>query len=137
MDIDWLRKTCLAFPSVTEQIQWGYDLVFKVGGKMFAVAPTEPAPVCLSFKCSDESFAELTERPQIIPAPYMARAKWIALETPEAIDRRELSELLRNSYDLVFAKISKRLQMELLNGPRGKLRMKPKPHKRRATNKKR
>jgi len=137
MDIDWLRKTCLAFPSVTEQIQWGYDLVFKVGGKMFAVAPTEPAPVCLSFKCSDESFAELTERPQIIPAPYMARAKWIALETPEAIDRRELSELLRNSYDLVFAKISKRSQMELLNGPRGKLRMKPKPHKRRATNKKR
>ena len=126
MDIDWLRKTCLAFPSVTEQIQWGYDLVFKVGGKMFAVAPTEPAPVCLSFKCSDESFAELTERPQIIPAPYMARAKWIALETPEAIDRRELSELLRNSYDLVFAKISKHLQMELLNGPRGKLRMKPK-----------
>jgi predicted DNA-binding protein (MmcQ/YjbR family) len=136
MDIDWVRKTCLAFPSVTEQIQWGYDLVFKVGGKMFAVAPTEPARVCLSFKCSDESFAELTERPQIIPAPYMARAKWIALETPQAIDRRELSELLRSSYDLVFAKIPKRLQAELLDGPRGKLRKKPKPRKRKAANKK-
>ena len=136
MDIDWVRKTCLAFPSATEQIQWGYDLVFKVGGKMFAVAPTEPARVCLSFKCSDESFAELTERLQIIPAPYMARAKWIALETPQAIDRRELSELLRSSYDLVFAKIPKRLQMELLNGPRGKLRKKPKPRKRKAANKK-
>ena len=136
MDIDWVRKTCLAFPSATEQIQWGYDLVFKVGGRMFAVAPTEPARVCLSFKCSDESFAELTERPQIIPAPYMARAKWIALETPQAMDRRELSELLRSSYDLVFAKIPKRLQTELLNGPRGKLRKKPKPRKRKATNKK-
>jgi len=136
MDIDWVSKTCLAFPSVTEQIQWGYDLVFKVGGKMFAVAPTEPARVCLSFKCSDESFAELTERPQIIPAPYMARAKWIALETPQAIDRRELSELLRSSYDLVFAKIPKRLQAELLDGPRGKLRKKPKPRKRKAANKK-
>jgi predicted DNA-binding protein (MmcQ/YjbR family) len=126
----------LAFPNVTEQIQWGYDLVFKVGGKMFAVAPTEPARVCLSFKCSDESFAELTERPQIIPAPYMARAKWIALETPQAIDRHELSELLRSSYDLVFAKIPKRLQMELLDGPRRKLRKKPKPRKRKATIKK-
>jgi predicted DNA-binding protein (MmcQ/YjbR family) len=136
MDIDWVRKTCLAFPSVTEQIQWGYDLVFKVGGKMFAVAPTELARVCLSFKCSDESFAELTERPQIIPAPYMARAKWIALETPQAIDRHELSELLRSSYDLVFAKIPKRLQMELLDGPRRKLRKTPKPRKRKATNKK-
>jgi predicted DNA-binding protein (MmcQ/YjbR family) len=136
MDIDWVRKTCLAFPSVTEQIQWGYDLVFKVGGKMFAVAPTELARVCLSFKCSDESFAELTERPQIIPAPYMARAKWIALETPQAIDRHELSELLRSSYDLVFAKIPKRLQMELLDGPRHKLRKTPKPRKRKATNQK-
>jgi len=136
MDLDWLRKTCLAFPGVTEQIQWGYDLVFKVGGKMFAVAPTEPARVCLSFKCSDESFAELTERPQIIPAPYMARAKWIALEAPQAIDRHELSELLRSSYDLVFAKIAKRLQTELLDKPRRKLRKEPKPRKRKATNKK-
>src|SRR6266481_9898512 len=113
IDIDWLRKICLPLPSTTEQIQWGYDLVFKVGGKMFAVAPLEPAPVCLSFKCSDESFAELTERHKIIPAPYLARAKWVALESPDAITRGELSELLRASYELVFAKLPKRTQEEL------------------------
>ena len=44
LDIDWLRKICLALPGATEQIQWGNDLLFKVGGKMFAVAPLEPAP---------------------------------------------------------------------------------------------
>jgi predicted DNA-binding protein (MmcQ/YjbR family) len=110
MDAEWLRKVCLALPHTTEQIQWGYDLVFKVGGKMYAVAPLEPAPVCLSFKCSDESFAELTERPQIVPAPYMARAKWVALEIPEALSRAELAELLRVSYQLVFAKLPKRVQ---------------------------
>ena len=113
IDIDWLRKICLPLPGVTEQIQWGHDLVVKVGGKMFAVAPLEPAPVCLSFKCSDESFAELTERPKIIPAPYLARAKWVALESPDAITRGELSELLRASYELVFAKLAKRTQEEL------------------------
>src|SRR5260370_24275183 len=113
MDAEWLRKVCLAFPYATEQIQWGYDLVFKVGGKMFAVAPLEPAPVCLSFKCSEESFAELTERPKIIPAPYLGRAKWVALEAPDAIARGELSELLRASYELVFAKLPKRTQEEL------------------------
>ena len=113
IEIDWLRKICLPLPGVTEQIQWGYDLVVKVGGKMFAVAPLEPAPVCLSFKCSDESFAELTERPKIIPAPYLARAKWVALESPDAIARGELSELLRASYELVFAKLPKRTQEEL------------------------
>ena len=120
MDAEWLRKVCLAFPHTTEQMQWGYDLVFKVGGKMFAVAPLEPAPVCLSFKCSEESFAELTERPQIIPAPYMARAKWVALESPQAISRGELAELLRASYDLVFAKLSKRLQAYLSAKPPAK-----------------
>jgi len=120
MDIDWLRKTCLAFPRATEQIQWGHDLVFKVAGKMFAVAPLEPAPVCLSFKCSDESFAELTERPKIIPAPYMARAKWVALESQDGVSRAELSELLRTSYDLVFAKLPKRVQGELSDATRSK-----------------
>src|SRR6266576_5101258 len=105
MDVEWLRKTCLAFPHATEQIQWGNDLVVKVGGRMFAVAPLEPAPVCLSFKCSDESFAELTERPGIIPAPYLARAKWVALERADAVSPAELASLLRNSYDLVVARL--------------------------------
>jgi predicted DNA-binding protein (MmcQ/YjbR family) len=94
IDAEWLRETCLALRGTSEQIQWGYDLVFKVGERMYAVAPMEPASVCLSFKCSDESFGELTERPGIIPAPYLARAKWVALQTPDAISRNELGELL-------------------------------------------
>jgi len=73
MDIEKIRKHCLSLPHATENVQWGADLVFKVDGKMFAVAPLEVAPVCLSFKCTPENFAELCERPGIIPAPYMAR----------------------------------------------------------------
>src|ERR1700747_2374990 len=113
IDIDWLSNICLPLPGATEQIQWGNDLLFKVGGKMFAIAPLEPASVCLTFKCSDEPFAELTERPKIIPAPYLARAKWVALESPDAMTRGELSELLRTSYELVFRKLPKRVQEEL------------------------
>jgi predicted DNA-binding protein (MmcQ/YjbR family) len=110
MDVEWLRKVCLSLPHTTEQVQWGNDLLFKVHGKMFAIAPLEPARVCLSFKCSEEAFAELTERPDIIPAPYLARAKWVALEKREAIARAELAELLRISYDLVLAKLPKKLR---------------------------
>jgi predicted DNA-binding protein (MmcQ/YjbR family) len=113
MDIDWLRNVCLGFPEVTEQIQWGNHLLFKVAGKMFAIASLEPAPVCLTFKCSDESFAELTERPKIIPAPYLARAKWAALEAYDAVTRGELEELLHTSYQLVFAKLPKRTQEQV------------------------
>lgn len=106
----------MAFPHATEQVQWGYDLVFKIGGKMFAVTPLEPAPVVLSFKCSAEDFAELTERPGIIPAPYMARAQWVALEDMDALPAAEAKKLLRKSYDLVFAKLPKKTQKELAAG---------------------
>src|SRR5258708_34124165 len=108
MDVDWLRKLCLSFPGATEQIQWGYDLLFKVGGKMFAVTPLEPAPVCLSFKASPENFAELTERPNIIPAPYLARAQWVALQTRDALPAGELARVLRGSFAMGFAKLTKK-----------------------------
>lgn len=111
MNVDWLRKTCLALPHATEQIQWGNDLLFKVHGKMFAVTPLEPAAVCLSFKCSEEAFAELTERPHIVPAPYLARAKWVALERHDAIAKDELAELLRASYALVVARLPKKFRL--------------------------
>src|SRR5947209_19249179 len=90
MDVDFIRKCCMAQPHTTETVQWGSDLVFKIGGKMYAVTPLEPAPVCLSFKCSPEDFADLTERPGIIPAPYMARAQWVALESDDALTAAEL-----------------------------------------------
>lgn len=112
MGIDWVRTLCLSFPHVTEQVQWGNDLLFKVAGKMFAVAPLEPAPVVLSFKCTPENFAELTERPGIRPAPYLARSHWIALEREDALPARETKTLLRQSYDLVFAKLPKKVQSE-------------------------
>jgi predicted DNA-binding protein (MmcQ/YjbR family) len=114
VDIDWIRKLCLSFPGATEQILWEVDLVFKVGGKMFAVARLEPAPVCLSFKCSDEDFVELTERQGIIPAPYIARAHWVALEFESAIARPELERLLRQAHALILAKLSQKKRNELL-----------------------
>ncbi len=113
MNVDWLRELCLSFSGATEEIQWGNDLLFKVGGKMFAVTPLEPAQVCLSFKASPENFAELTERPHIIPAPYLARAQWVALETRDAVPRDELAGLLRESYELVAAKFPKKLRKAL------------------------
>jgi predicted DNA-binding protein (MmcQ/YjbR family) len=113
MDIEALRRLCLSFPGVTEQIQWGDDLLFKVGGKMFAATPLVPAPVCLSFKANPEKFFELTERQDIIPAPYLARAKWVALETRDAIPAAELAELLRESYEMVAAKLPRKVRESL------------------------
>jgi len=108
MDASWVRDLCLSFPSATEHVIWGNDLTFKVGGKMFAHTVLEPAPVWLSFKTSAESYFELIERQNIIPAPYLARAKGVALETKDALGSAELSALLRKSYDLVAARLPKK-----------------------------
>ena len=113
MDIEALREYCLQFPHTTENVQWGYDLCFKVDGKLFAVTPLEPAPVRLSFKCTPENFAELCERPGVRPAPYMARAQWIGLEDLNTLPDPELRELLAESYRLVWERLPRKRQLEL------------------------
>jgi len=118
MDIDWLRDHCLSLAHTTEQIQWEDALVFKVGGKMYAVASLEPDDTWLSFKCSAENFPELIERPGVIPAPYMARAQWVALETETALPRAELQALLAEAHALIFAKLPKKIQSQLSTPPK-------------------
>ena len=117
MDIESTRAYCLSFPHVTEEILWGNDLVFKIGGKMFAVIGLDPASDhCMSFKCTPEKFAELTERNGIVPAPYVARYHWVALASFDALREKELKALLRNSYDLVIEKLPKKKKAELEKG---------------------
>jgi predicted DNA-binding protein (MmcQ/YjbR family) len=116
MNIDQLRKLCLGFPGATEQTVWEGDLTFKVANKMFAHTVLEVAPVWLSFKCSPENFAELTERAGVIPAPYLARAQWVALETRDALPFEELAGLLRQSYDLVVRKLPRKTRELLSQG---------------------
>jgi predicted DNA-binding protein (MmcQ/YjbR family) len=118
MTLERLRQLCLSLPGATEQVQWGADLVFKVGGKMFCVACTEPRPdaVALSFKCDAERYAELIEREGVRPAPYLARAKWVALERFDTLPMRELTPLIRAAHALVMAKLPKAAQ-RALGGP--------------------
>jgi predicted DNA-binding protein (MmcQ/YjbR family) len=116
MNPEWVRERCLSFPSATEHVIWGTDLTFKVAGKIFAHLVLDPAPVWLSFKTTPDNFYELNERPNIIPAPYMARASYVALQTWDALAAEELAALLRESYDLVVAKMPKKTRDALSSG---------------------
>lgn len=126
MDVETIRKYCLSLPHVTEQIQWGEHLVFKVGGKCFAIANLGPVGNAISFKCSPEEFAELTEQDGIIPAPYLARAHWVALEGFDALRLRELQARLSLAHQHVFEKLPKKTRQQLeSSGPAS-----PKPARR-------
>jgi len=116
MDIDGIRKYCLSLPHATEQVQWGGMLVFKIDKKkMFALLNLEPErdDVLLFFKATDEEFVTLQEVEGIVPAPYMAKNKWVALEDLNVLPAEELRRLLRTSYELVFAKLPKKEQARL------------------------
>jgi predicted DNA-binding protein (MmcQ/YjbR family) len=107
MNIEWVRRYCMSMPHATELVQWG-ALVFKVGGKIFAVLALEPAKTWLSCKCSLEEFAELVERPGVMQAPYFARNQWVALETEDALSAAEIKRLVRGSYYLVVEKLPRK-----------------------------
>jgi predicted DNA-binding protein (MmcQ/YjbR family) len=110
MNAEWVRSVCMKLPRTTEEVLWGADLVFKIGGKMYAAAALEPGTEWLSFKCTPEKFAELTEREGIIPAPYAARYHWVALQTEDALPAVEIKRLIGESYELVLEKLSKKAQ---------------------------
>lgn len=110
MNIEQLRKYCLSFPGATEDVKWGNDLCFCVGGKMFAVTSADSSEGGISVKCTPERFAELVERPGIIPAHYVARYHWVTIEDRKAVTGNELEDLIAGSYRLVFDKLPAKLK---------------------------
>ena len=107
MTVQTVRDMCRALAGTTQDIKWGADLVFSVGGKMYAVVCLDP-PHTVAFKCSPEDFADLVERDGIIPAPYLARAMWVQEQAlGQSLDRHELMRFVQASYALVRAKLPK------------------------------
>ena len=106
MTVDDLREFCLTFPAATEKLQWGDALCFKVRGKMFAVLGLDR--VRFTFKCSPEIFAELIEREDIHPSPYLGRHGWVMLDRLDALANNELKKLVTQSYEMVAAKAPKK-----------------------------
>jgi predicted DNA-binding protein (MmcQ/YjbR family) len=128
VNVDSIRAYCLSFPRATEKLQWGDALCFKVGGKMFVVLGLDD--LRLTFKCTPDRVAELIEREDIHPAPYVGRYKWVMLDRLDALRSDELKESIRLSYEMVAAKAPGKKE-------RKKRREKRKTSSKRASKKKR
>ncbi len=111
MDIEEIREFCLSLTHTTEDVKWGNDLAFCIGEKMFAVVVLEQSEqTAMSFKCTPEKFAELIEMDGIFPAPYVARYHWVALERFDVLEKTELKELIKHSYEMVWEKLPKNVR---------------------------
>ena len=108
-DVEWIRKLCLSFSDVTEDMPWGDDLCFKVRGKIFTgMVLSDGRFPRITLKCAPDTFHELLEIEGISPAPYVGRYKWVMLANSNVLPANELESLIRQSYELVAAKAPKR-----------------------------
>ena len=115
MNIEEFRACCIGRKGVSEEFPFDSDtLVFKVMGKIFALAPLERLPPQANLKCDPERALELREEYDgiIVPGYHMSKVHWNTLyleQLPPALIR----ELIKHSYDLVVAKLPKKLKMAL------------------------
>jgi predicted DNA-binding protein (MmcQ/YjbR family) len=101
----------LSLPAATLVRQWRDDSVAKVGGKIFCLLDRDPGEVWL--KVSDMSYDLLTEMEGIRPAPYFARAGWVAISHKSPLGEADLRAYITEAHRLVAQKLSRRLRAEL------------------------
>ena len=109
---DPLLDFCRRLPGATEDVKWGADLIFSVGGKMFAgfqMPEGEP----LGFKADPLVFASLVGHDGIVPAPYMAKHHWVSVTERRRVPVATLQDLLAESHRLVAEKLPARTRQAL------------------------
>jgi predicted DNA-binding protein (MmcQ/YjbR family) len=116
MTLDEYNDFCGSLSGATHVVQWRGSHVWKVGGKVFAIAGwSDGASLAVTFKVSEIAFAILKEQPGCRPAPYLASRgmNWIQRRTDASLDDAALKDYLRESCRLVIAGLTKKVQAML------------------------
>src|ERR1051326_3555482 len=109
MDLAEFREYCLTNPGATEGSPFGPDvLVFKVSGKMFALAALDQLPTCVNLKCDPELALELRDgHEQVRPGYHINKKHWNTVEIESDIPDAELRKMIDHSYELVIKRLPK------------------------------
>ncbi len=118
MDVERARRVLLALPHAVETVQWGDNLVLwvgdkAIGGKMFALVTLDGGTPVMSFAAGPERMAELCEVEGFRPAPYLARAHWVAAERWDVLPVREWERELSAAHTIILAKLPPRIRETL------------------------
>lgn len=116
MTLDDYNGFCASLPATTHVVQWGGAHVWKVGGKVFAVAGwSAGAALAVTFKCSPLAFDILKEQPGLRPAPYLASRgmSWIQRTGDESMDDAALRDYLAESHRLAAAGLTRKVRAGL------------------------
>ena len=116
MNIETFREYCLSKPAATECTPFGPDdIVFKVAGKIFAIAALMEVPPCVNLKCDPDVALELRDRyEQVRPGYHMNKKHWNTVELDGVISASEIKKMIEHSYDLVVQSLPKSRRERLL-----------------------
>jgi predicted DNA-binding protein (MmcQ/YjbR family) len=113
MTIEDVQALCKKHRGVTEDIKWEDHLCFNIGGKMFLVTAPDAVPCSASIKVADEDFEEISSREGFMPAPYMARYKWVHMDDIRRLSKKEWAKFIDTAYHLVAAKLPTKTKTQL------------------------
>ena len=116
MNQEQFNQFCASLPHTTHVVQWGGSDVWKIGGKVFAIAGWDgPNTKGITFKVTELSFDILKEQPGLRPAPYLASRgmKWIQHYDLPGLSDDDLQDYIQQSYKLISLGLTKKLQKEL------------------------
>lgn len=113
MHVEDIQTICKELPFVTEDIKWGHDLVFSIGGKMFCVVGLDQVPITASFKVKEDEFEELCKQDGFKPAPYVAKYKWVLINDIRNMNKDDWKKYIQQSYNLVKDKLPNKTKKEL------------------------
>jgi predicted DNA-binding protein (MmcQ/YjbR family) len=109
MNIEAFREYCLRKPGATEGAPFGPDnIVFKVAGKMFALAALDEVPPAVNLKCDPDLALELRDRyEQVCPGYHMNKKHWNTVVLDGVIPSAEIRKMIDDSYNLVVQSLPK------------------------------
>ena len=115
MESDAFREYCLSKPGTTEHTPFGpSDLVFKVGGKMFALLGLDEVPAACNLKCDPDLALELRDRyEQVRPGYHMNKKHWNTVELGSGVPDAEVRKMIDHSYELVVKSLPRKEREKL------------------------
>jgi len=110
------RRHAASLPGSTRDIKWRADECYCVGARMFAVFGMEGVEERgMSIKVDAGRFLELTDIDGIVPAPYLARARWVKFARADALPAADVKHLISRSHSLIAARLTRAVRETLLD----------------------
>lgn len=113
MTVEDIQDICKKYRGVTQDIKWEDHVCFSVGGKMFLITAPDDFPASASIKVSEEAFGQLSDREGFMPAPYLARYKWIWMTDIQSLSKKEWESYISMAYHLVASRLPGRVKKQI------------------------